>query len=66
MTMDNQESVAYLSSLLGKTLRIHISDRRLFVGQMKCTDKVSVLHFRVMFVQADKHGGSQCYTWKCS
>lgn len=37
--MEKQEAVGYLSSLLDKTLRITISDRRTFVGQMKCTDK---------------------------
>lgn len=35
----NQAAAKYLSSLLGKTLRIKISDGRVFVGQMKCTDK---------------------------
>ena len=28
----------YLTSLLNKTLHIRISDGRLFVGQLKCTD----------------------------
>ncbi|KAF2453913.1 hypothetical protein BDY21DRAFT_374438 [Lineolata rhizophorae] len=28
-----------LANFLGKTLRIHTQDRRMFVGQMKCTDK---------------------------
>src|SRR5215469_8928550 len=31
----------FLSQYLGKTLRIHTSDNRIFVGQMKCTDRVS-------------------------
>lgn len=28
----------YLSSYLNKTLHVHTSDGRMFVGQMKCTD----------------------------
>jgi len=28
----------YLESMLYRTLRIHITDGRMFVGQMKCTD----------------------------
>ncbi|EEP77481.1 conserved hypothetical protein [Uncinocarpus reesii 1704] len=34
--MDNAHS--YLESLLNKTLRLHTSDTRLFVGIFKCTD----------------------------
>lgn len=29
---------AYLAALLNRTLRLHTSDSRIFVGQMKCTD----------------------------
>jgi hypothetical protein len=36
----NSESVKYLTALIGRTLRITTSDTRLFVGEMKCTDKV--------------------------
>ena len=32
------EAETYLTSLLNKTLHIHITDGRMFVGQMKCTD----------------------------
>lgn len=32
------QSIAYLDSLLNKTLHLHTSDGRVFVGQMKCTD----------------------------
>ena len=32
------QATAYLTSLLNKTLHIHISDGRVFVGQLKCTD----------------------------
>lgn len=38
-TMDNETAVAYLSSLINRTLHVHITDHRLFVGQLKCTDK---------------------------
>jgi len=40
--MDNEAGINYLSSFLGKTLRIQLTpaDGRIFVGQMKCTDKV--------------------------
>ncbi|OJD18122.1 hypothetical protein AJ78_01840 [Emergomyces pasteurianus Ep9510] len=36
--MENFQAVEYLESLLGKTLRIHTTDTRLFVGIFKCTD----------------------------
>ncbi|PGH29696.1 hypothetical protein GX50_07550 [[Emmonsia] crescens] len=36
--MENFQAVEYLESLLGKTLRIHTTDTRLFVGTFKCTD----------------------------
>jgi hypothetical protein len=35
------ENVAFLESILGKTLRLHTSDTRMFVGRFKCTDNVS-------------------------
>ena len=34
----SEEASAYLSTFLNKTLHIHISDGRMFAGQMKCTD----------------------------
>ncbi|KAF2269383.1 hypothetical protein CC78DRAFT_508763 [Lojkania enalia] len=37
--MDNAEASFYLSQFIGKNLRIHTSDNRVFGGQMKCTDK---------------------------
>lgn len=39
--MDNERAVTYLDSLLGRTLRVHTSDTRIFVGEFKCTDRVS-------------------------
>jgi small nuclear ribonucleoprotein (snRNP)-like protein len=41
--MDNEQATFWLSQFIGKNLRIHASDGRVFGGQMKCTDKVSVL-----------------------
>jgi hypothetical protein len=38
--MDDREGRVYLSRFIGKNLRIHTSDHRVFGGQMKCTDKV--------------------------
>lgn len=44
--MNNAEATSWLSQFIGKNLRIHASDGRVFGGQMKCTDKVSkVLSF---------------------
>ncbi|KAH0290404.1 hypothetical protein M436DRAFT_71801 [Aureobasidium namibiae CBS 147.97] len=39
METSNTEAVEYLHHLLNKTLRIHTSDSRIFVGTMKCTDR---------------------------
>ncbi|KAI4200421.1 MAG: hypothetical protein LQ350_003959 [Teloschistes chrysophthalmus] len=36
--MDNHQAQDYLGTLLGKQLRIHITDGRVFVGEFKCTD----------------------------
>lgn len=43
--MDNEQANFWLSQFIGKNLRIHASDGRVFGGQMKCTDKVSHLNF---------------------
>ncbi|KAF2871185.1 hypothetical protein BDV95DRAFT_607454 [Massariosphaeria phaeospora] len=37
--MDSVEAATYLAQFIGKNLRIHTSDHRVFGGQMKCTDK---------------------------
>ncbi|KAH9882407.1 hypothetical protein J1614_000643 [Plenodomus biglobosus] len=37
--MDTEQSALWLSQFIGKNLRIHASDGRVFAGQMKCTDK---------------------------
>jgi hypothetical protein len=34
------EAEAYLRSLLNKTLRVHATDGRMFIGTFKCTDTV--------------------------
>lgn len=38
-SVNHQVATQYLTSLLNRTLRIHTSDTRIFVGQMKCTDR---------------------------
>ncbi|KAF7187400.1 N-alpha-acetyltransferase 38-A, NatC auxiliary subunit [Pseudocercospora fuligena] len=38
MADDADEANAYLSSMVNRTLHLHTSDGRMFVGQMKCTD----------------------------
>ena len=40
-TQEPSAGEAYLTSLLNKTLRVHTTDSRLFVGTFKCTDAVS-------------------------
>lgn len=37
--MSNEHASAYLARYIGKTLRVQISDRRMFLGVLKCTDK---------------------------
>lgn len=39
--MDTESAVQYLEGLLGRQLRIHTTDTRMFVGVFKCTDAVS-------------------------
>jgi hypothetical protein len=39
--MDTEQAVQYLDGLLGRQLRIHTTDSRMFVGIFKCTDAVS-------------------------
>lgn len=39
--MDYDEATKYLGSMLGKQLRIHTTDLRIFVGEFKCTDNVN-------------------------
>ncbi|KAL8859647.1 MAG: hypothetical protein Q9178_003761 [Gyalolechia marmorata] len=37
-SMDSRAAQDYLGTLLGKQLRIHTTDTRMFVGEFKCTD----------------------------
>jgi len=39
--MDNDAAVKYLESLLGRNLRAHTTDGRMFLGEFKCTDNES-------------------------
>jgi small nuclear ribonucleoprotein (snRNP)-like protein len=39
--MNNDDATFWLAQFIGKNLRVHASDGRVFGGQMKCTDKVS-------------------------
>src|SRR5438046_2124641 len=45
--MDNAEAISYLQSLLNRQLRVHTTDTRMFIGQLKCTDKVTNFLVRV-------------------
>ncbi|KAK0516205.1 hypothetical protein JMJ35_000808 [Cladonia borealis] len=36
--MDNTKATEYLELLLNKKLRVHTNDRRMFIGDFKCTD----------------------------
>ncbi|KAJ5156227.1 Ribonucleoprotein LSM domain eukaryotic/archaea-type [Penicillium capsulatum] len=36
--MDSKQAVQYLDGLLGRQLRVHATDSRMFVGIFKCTD----------------------------
>jgi hypothetical protein len=38
--MEKSQAEDYLTSLLGKTLRVTTNDTRMFLGQFKCTDSV--------------------------
>lgn len=40
-TMEAGEAVQYLEGLLGRQLRVHTTDSRMFIGIFKCTDAVS-------------------------
>lgn len=41
--MTTEHAVQYLEGLLGRSLRVHTTDSRMFVGIFKCTDAVSKL-----------------------
>ena len=49
--MDNNKAVRFLESLLGKSLRVHTTDTRMFVGIFKCSDAVC-LHKELSFLKS--------------
>jgi N-alpha-acetyltransferase 38, NatC auxiliary subunit len=56
--MDNSVHINYLQSLLGRNLRIHTTDTRMFVGIFKCTDMVRLLR---LIHSADSNSNSSCW-----
>lgn len=48
--MDNTKATEYLELLLNKKLRVHTNDRRMFIGDFKCTDNVSLVLQRALYV----------------
>jgi small nuclear ribonucleoprotein (snRNP)-like protein len=56
--MESEKAVEYLSDLLGRTLRIHATDGRMFVGLFKCTDAVSNLG--VILIEEQEYIGRLC------
>ncbi|KAJ5808707.1 hypothetical protein N7474_009976 [Penicillium riverlandense] len=38
MSTDDDQSIQFLEGLLGRALRVHTTDSRMFVGIFKCTD----------------------------
>lgn len=47
--MDGNQAVQYLDSLIGRTLRVHATDTRIFVGTFKCTDAVGAFCYEFPF-----------------
>jgi hypothetical protein len=69
--MDNEQASFWLSQFIGKNLRVHASDGRVFGGQMKCTDKVSallVLSFavKVELVLTSRRTATSSWHWRTS
>lgn len=61
--MDSEKAVEYLNGLLGRTLRIHATDGRMFVGLFKCTDAVSNHRMIVIVTVIEDRG---CPSRTCS
>ena len=40
--MEEKDAVDFLESLLGRQFRLHTDDGRIFLGDFKCTDNVSL------------------------
>ncbi|KAK8195228.1 hypothetical protein HDK77DRAFT_163662 [Phyllosticta capitalensis] len=38
-SMTNTQAIPFLAQFINRPLRIHVSDGRMFLGQMRCTDK---------------------------
>ncbi|KAK0640480.1 hypothetical protein DIS24_g9284 [Lasiodiplodia hormozganensis] len=38
-TVSPTQAITYLTQFIGRNLRVHVTDKRMFIGQMKCTDK---------------------------
>jgi N-alpha-acetyltransferase 38, NatC auxiliary subunit len=54
-SMTTDKARAYIMSIMGKTVRIHTSDNRIFVGDLKCTDNVSFHTFNLIFNQSNEN-----------
>ena len=37
--LDAEQALSWLEKLIGKTLRVHLTDSRMMCGSLKCTDK---------------------------
>jgi len=37
--LETVQAVSWLEKLIGKTLRVHLTDSRMMCGSFKCTDK---------------------------
>jgi hypothetical protein len=61
------QATQLLSEYIGKTLRVHTDDKRVFVGQMKCTDRVCESEFSHLYVGIRAlmkiNKGMQHYSW---
>jgi hypothetical protein len=42
MATTNDEAKDYLNGLLNKSLRVTTTDKRMFLGEFKCTDSVAI------------------------
>jgi small nuclear ribonucleoprotein (snRNP)-like protein len=57
-----EEATKLLSEYIGKTLRVHTDDKRVFVGQMKCTDRVGSLPLSLIEQHAEGFLGVQYHS----
>ncbi|KAJ5574367.1 Ribonucleoprotein LSM domain eukaryotic/archaea-type [Penicillium hispanicum] len=67
--MDSEEGLRYLDGLLGRTLRVHTTDTRMFVGTFKCTDAerniilASSLEYRLPTPSAVQAAAKEAEAW---